>query len=465
MAKTKVKTRGLTDLNVTNAKIAAGTIDVTAKITGVVPAANLGSGTASSSTYLAGDSTYKTITAEDISWQTIVTASTLTAVAGNGYWIDTTSNKCTITLPASASNGDQIMFADYARNWGTNGIELDSNGLNYQGQDDTYRIQYGTDGTALHIVYSGATNGWIPTLDKAVTYVPSKGNQEGIFGYGLAGSVSSLSNLISTTGVVASDVTGVGSARQFLAATGYGEDKGIFGYGYTTVFVAMTNLVTNAGVIGTDVTGVGQTRYALDAATYGGDKGIFGYGHGGTGSSGSIMGMTNLVTNAGVVGTDVTAVGTIRQDVAACEYSSDKDKAIFGFGQTAPTKVSITNLVSNTGVVATDTTGVGTARQALAACSYGGDKGIFGFGNTGSRTAVTNLVSNVGVVATDTTGVGTARDYIRATEYGGEKGIFGFGNDGSVTGVTNLVSNVGVVATDVSAVGTARDQLAACSFN
>ena len=65
MAKTKVKTRGLTDLNVTNAKIAAGTIDVTAKITGVVPAANLGSGTASSSTYLAGDSTYKTISEYD----------------------------------------------------------------------------------------------------------------------------------------------------------------------------------------------------------------------------------------------------------------------------------------------------------------------------------------------------------------------------------------------------------------
>ena len=42
-------------------------IDVTSQITGVVPSANLGSGTASSSTYLAGDSTYKTITAEDIS--------------------------------------------------------------------------------------------------------------------------------------------------------------------------------------------------------------------------------------------------------------------------------------------------------------------------------------------------------------------------------------------------------------
>ena len=40
----------------------AGSIDVTTKITGTVPTANLGSGTASSSTYLAGDQSYKTIT-------------------------------------------------------------------------------------------------------------------------------------------------------------------------------------------------------------------------------------------------------------------------------------------------------------------------------------------------------------------------------------------------------------------
>jgi hypothetical protein len=46
-----------------------------------------------------------------IEWQsTIVTTSTLTAVAGKGYWIDTTSNACTVTLPASASAGDQIIF-------------------------------------------------------------------------------------------------------------------------------------------------------------------------------------------------------------------------------------------------------------------------------------------------------------------------------------------------------------------
>ena len=57
-----------------------------------------------------------------VAWQDVVTGSTLTAVAGNGYPIDTSSNTCTITLPASASLGDQIIFTDYARNWATNSI-------------------------------------------------------------------------------------------------------------------------------------------------------------------------------------------------------------------------------------------------------------------------------------------------------------------------------------------------------
>ena len=79
---------------------------------------------------------------------------------------------------------------------------------------------------------------------------------------------------------------------------------------------------------------------------------------------------------------------------------------------------SKTNLVSNAGVVSTDVTGVGTARFAPAACSYGGDKGIFGYGkNGGAVVSMTNLVSNSGVVATDVTGVGTARNELAACSY------------------------------------------------
>ena len=398
--------------------------------------------------------------AAGISWQTIETGSTMTAVAGNGYWVDTTSNACTITLPASASVGDTIIFTDYARNWGTNGITIDPNGLNYQSRDDTFTIEYGTDGMTLAITYMNATQGWVPTIDEAVTDAPITGNDEGIFGFGEDNSSRvGYTNLVSNTGVVATDVTGVGTARRSLGACEYGDDKGIFGFGYTGSYTAITNLVSNAGVVASDVTGVGTGRSAV-GCSYGTDKGIFGFGY----KASTSVSMTNLVSNAGVVATDVTGVGTARYNLTACEYG--EDKGIFGFGNSG-SATAVTNLVSNAGVVATDTTGVGTARYSPAACGYGGNKGIFGFGDTGSYTAVSNLVSNAGVVATDTTGVGTARSSLAACEYGINKGIFGFGyvtGPGRVS-MTNLVSSTGVVATDVTGVGTARDNPAAGSFN
>jgi len=384
------------------------------------------------------------------SWQSVVTGSTLTAVAGNGYWINTTSNACTITLPASASVGDSIIFADYARNWGTNKITIDANGLTYQGY--VTNVEYTTDGLAVGITYMNATQGWVPTFDDAVADVPTKGNSEGIFAYGYSGSIVSMSNLISTVGVVGSDVTGVGTARYDLAACEFGGDKGIFAYGSAG---AMSNLVSNSGVIATDVSGVGTARESPAACSYGGDKGIFGYGAG-------PVSMTNLVNNSGVVGSDVTGVGTARRLLGACEY--DDDKAIFAYGDTGSVS-SLSNLVSNAGVVATDVTGVGTARKQLAACSYGGDKGIFAYGSTGSNVSMSNLVSTSGVIASDVTGVGSARHELAATQYGGDKAIFGYGYTSGRVSLSNLVSNGGVVATDTTGVGTARNVLAACSYN
>jgi hypothetical protein len=77
-----------------------------------------------------------------------------------------------------------------------------------------------------------------------------------------------MTNLVSNTGVVATDVTGVGTARSSLAAAGYGSDKAIFGYGSTGSNVSMTNLVSNTGVVATDVTGVGTARTGPAAAGY-----------------------------------------------------------------------------------------------------------------------------------------------------------------------------------------------------
>lgn len=102
-----------------------------------------------------------------VSWQDVVTASTLTAVAGNGYPINTTSNACTVTLPAAASVGDEIIFTDYARTWETNALTINPNSLNYQG-NTTPQPVYDTSGESIHIVYQDATKGWIPTYDGAV---------------------------------------------------------------------------------------------------------------------------------------------------------------------------------------------------------------------------------------------------------------------------------------------------------
>jgi hypothetical protein len=103
-----------------------------------------------------------------LAWQSVVTASTITAVANRGYFINTTSNACTVTLPASATRGDTIILVDYARTWGTNAVTINQNSLNFQGYSSPNPV-YNTNGQSVTIVYSDATKGWIPTVDDVVT--------------------------------------------------------------------------------------------------------------------------------------------------------------------------------------------------------------------------------------------------------------------------------------------------------
>ena len=242
-----------------------------------------------------------------------------------------------------------------------------------------------------------------------------------------------------------------------------GNQEGVFGFGRVPSLTTHTNLVSDVGVVATDVAAVGGARDTLAACEYGVDKGIFGFGR----DAGGYTSSTCLVTNVGVVGSDVAGVGTARMLLAACSYG--EDKGMFGYGHETH---SITNKVSDAGVVASDTAGVGTDRYALAATEYGEDKGIFGYGADAGAgyiaVAITNLVSNTGVVAADQAATtGTGRWVLAATQYGGDKGIFGFGSavSDAYVGITNLVSNTAVVADDVAAVGTARGYIAACSFN
>jgi hypothetical protein len=166
----------LADNIVTSAKIVDGTIvdadinDVAgSKLTGTVADARISTLTASKLTGAlpAIDGASLTGISAGTDWQSVVTGSTLTAVAGRGYPINTTSNACTVTLPASPSVGDFIEFTDYARNWGTNAVTFNLNSLKYQGQTSPNPV-YDTTGESIRIVYMDATKGWIPTTDGAV---------------------------------------------------------------------------------------------------------------------------------------------------------------------------------------------------------------------------------------------------------------------------------------------------------
>jgi len=104
-----------------------------------------------------------------IAWQSAIKTTSFTAVAGEGYWVNTTSGAITITLPASASVGDRIILTDYARTWGTNNLTINQNSLNFQGFTSPNPV-YNTNGQSIDLVYSGATNGWIPNSDDDVAF-------------------------------------------------------------------------------------------------------------------------------------------------------------------------------------------------------------------------------------------------------------------------------------------------------
>ena len=404
-----------------------------------------------------------------LSWQPVVTASTLSASAGNGYWINTTSNACTITLPGSAEAGDQIIFVDYARTWGTNEIIIDSNGLNFQGETDAYIVDYDTSGQAVNLVYSGATIGWTPSSDIVNADEPFfPTTQRAILGFGAlaSGSATGITNLISSSGVVASDTTAVGAARISVAAATYGSDKAIFMGGYNGgTNDGVSNLVNTSGVVGSDVTGVATGTTSTKGVNFG--TGLAGFFYGDVGGRSNSK---SLVSNVGVVASTVSGVGTARVEPGAAQYSAGYALAVYYGGASASASfTTFTNLISNTGVQSSDVTGVGSAKAYQSGAAYGGDKGImaYGFAAAGGEANmnIINLVSNVGVIASDSTGTGTARRGGTGAQYGADKGILLCGYSTGAYGGSNLVSNTGVVASDVSAVATARYYPAACGYS
>jgi len=95
-----------------------------------------------------------------IQWQAVKTTD-FNAVAGYGYFCNTTSNTITVTLPASPTIGDTIALVDYARTFATYNLTVGRNGNKIQGIASNSVIS--TSGASLYIVYMDSTNGWVYT--------------------------------------------------------------------------------------------------------------------------------------------------------------------------------------------------------------------------------------------------------------------------------------------------------------
>ena len=105
---------------------------------------------------------------DGVVWTSNIVTSALTVSANVGYFVNTSTAAITVTLPASASNGDQIIFTDYNRKWGTNALTLNQNSLKFQGYTSPNPV-YNTDGQTIQLVYADSTQGWIPISDDDVT--------------------------------------------------------------------------------------------------------------------------------------------------------------------------------------------------------------------------------------------------------------------------------------------------------
>ena len=88
-----------------------------------------------------------------------VKTSGFTAVAGEGYFCDTSGGAFTATLPATPTLGDEVTFVDYAGTFDTNNLTVGRNSENIQGSAADLTVS--VERAGLTLVYSGATQGWL----------------------------------------------------------------------------------------------------------------------------------------------------------------------------------------------------------------------------------------------------------------------------------------------------------------
>jgi hypothetical protein len=98
------------------------------------------------------------------SWTTTVKTNSdsgFTAVAGEGYFLNTTAGTISVNLPAGSA-GAVVAFKDYAGTFDTNAVTLVQNGSDKIG-GSTENATLETEGIAVTLVFIDSTQGWLVT--------------------------------------------------------------------------------------------------------------------------------------------------------------------------------------------------------------------------------------------------------------------------------------------------------------
>ena len=99
-----------------------------------------------------------------VDWQTSIKTSTITAVNGEGYFVNTTGGAITANLPAGTS-GSIVAFRDYANTFDDNNLTIAANGSQKINGDSTTDLIVSTEGESLTLVYADDTKGWLVVND------------------------------------------------------------------------------------------------------------------------------------------------------------------------------------------------------------------------------------------------------------------------------------------------------------
>jgi hypothetical protein len=98
------------------------------------------------------------------SWNTTVKTGDFTAVAGEGYFVDTTSGEITCNITSRNSAGAVVAIKDYANTFDTNKVTLIQNGSDKIG-GSALNADLTTEGIAVTLIFIDSTQGWLVTDD------------------------------------------------------------------------------------------------------------------------------------------------------------------------------------------------------------------------------------------------------------------------------------------------------------